>query len=142
MRKQRKKTNNWLLISLAACFILVFSVIVILPYGSCVRVVAAINDDNVDIYSCYLKKLSPLSIIDPDNTITVGNNTIKMIVLNAETQKEIFSTNKTNIGTGKCPLETPTLKNLESNTELLVKLQLLDINCNLIAQKEITIIYK
>lgn len=133
---------NILLVLLFVVVIIVVVLIAVLPYGSSVYGVAIVTENSISIKECYLHKLYRINIMNPDNTISVGSNTVVMTVFNANTQTELFSVNDTGVGVGNCALDSPKLPDLSSNTDLLIRFQLLNSAGVLIAQNETTIVYK
>lgn len=137
------KPNNRRFLPIAITAIAVVTVVIlfIVPYGSCVRVVAAVNDNAIGIQQCALKKIYAISTTDPEDTVSAGN---RVVVLKAfSSQIQIFSVNRTDIGTGNCVMNSPPLpSNLSVNSLLLIRIELRDSAGNLLAQDETTIAYK
>ena len=124
------------------CLAFIFIYLFVIPQGSYIHTVVEVGESSLQIEKCALKKLYPISILDPEDDVTSGDRYIILNVIFDQT--ELLETLiRENIGIGTCVLNTKTLpSNIQINTELIIQVQLYNLNKEMINQIGTSLIYK
>ena len=134
------KTSNKSIPILVAILVVISLYFFVIPQGSRVEIVVLVENDAIQISEYYLKKLYSISIIEPREAMSLGDRSITFIVFHDNSI--IYSSSRINIGTGSCVMNSNTLKNIDVNSELIIKVELMTLNNEIIAESTTTLLYK
>ena len=135
----RRRTIFYAALAIATVSIILYLFLV--PQGSCVYVLVEVKENSLTISECALRKLYRINILAPEEDVTSGDRRIVLKVFHNQT--ELLSSERYNIGTGNCVLQTARLPNgIPINSELTIKIQLYNPNNEMITQTETILVYK
>jgi hypothetical protein len=135
------RSNKIILTLGLAAIIAIFMYMFFVPIGSYVYVLVEVRENSLNITEYTLRKLHMISIMRPEEDITIGNR--KLILRVFFNQTEIMSSHRDNIGTGDCIIESSTLpQDIPINSELTIVAQLYDVKNAMIAQSQVLLIYR
>lgn len=133
-----------MVIAIALLSVSLISILLLVPQGSHVYVLADVDNELVSIEQCALKKNYLISLVRPEDNISQGDRNLVLRIFYNQT--EILTSNRCtryNIGTGTCVLESNMLPtNLPIDAELLIRVELYDANDLFIASTEDNLVYK
>jgi len=123
--------------------LIIVVILLIIPQGSYVNALIEVEDQNVSLQQCALKKQVLLNMFTPSEDISQGDRTIVLKIFHNQTELIAERCTRQHIGTGTCELKSGILPNdLPNAAELLIRVELYDANGLLITSAEDSLVYK